>query len=155
MFLNENDYPKYVIQSLISFHKIVTSHKDDSFESLTKANKGESFVLRYLAVKDNKVFPSEIGKALGSSNARISALLNTLEKKDFIIREIDETNRRNILVSITDKGRFLIKEEITEIQKIMANIFLDMGEKDSKEFIRLFNLFSDLTKKHIDFKFDL
>lgn len=147
LFLNRKDYPEYVLEALTQFHEIVSNHKNGSFEDLNRINKGESFVLRYLVKKQNKVYPSEIGNALGSSNARVSALLNRLEEKNLIKREIDEDNRRNILVSITDEGKNRIKDEITEIQTIAAKIFLEMGESDTIEFLRLFKIFSDSVKK--------
>ncbi len=147
---DKGNYPRYVKEAIISFHEIMLNNRRNTMESFNRTNKGELFVLRFLLRRNNKeVLPSELGAALRSSNARISALLGVLEKKGQIRREIDQNNRRNILVTITKAGRERIKEELAEMQGFMARIFTDMGEAETREFIRLARRFSELARKHL------
>ena len=72
-----------------------------------------------------------------STKGRISAILNSLEKKGFIGREIDKDNRRNIIVTLTDSGREYVTNELKECYKIISHVFEELGEKDSKKFVEL------------------
>ena len=149
LFIGKDEYPEYVKEAIVAFYSIMRNTHRDSLETINKANKGELFVLHFLAKEKREVLPSELSEALNSSTARISALLNVLEKKDQIHREIDVTNRRNILVTITPDGIQRVKDELTEMHNNMAKVFEEMGEEDTYEFIRLSRKFSEAAAKHL------
>ena len=90
---------------------------------------------------------------MNSSKGRISAILNSLEKKGEIIREIDKDNRRNIIVNITESDRKHIISELADGYSIIAKALEKMGEEDTKELIRLMNKsFSILKELETDSK---
>ena len=134
----------------IEFKKLLdsTCHQN-VLENMNRFNKGELFALHYLLNCNSEVFPSELSTALDVTTGRISALLSSLEKKGQITREIDINNRRNILVAITDKGRKRVEEEIYLIKERLSNIFIEMGETEAKEFLRLLKIFFELSLKYI------
>lgn len=138
----------YVDKALTAFNEIMASSRKDMMENLNRAHKGELFVLHYLMVCNREVLPSELSVALQASTARISALLGALEKKGQIVRDIDKSNRRNILVTITEEGRNRAEAEMKDMKNRMVWIFTDMGEADTIEFIRLTRLFSELMQKY-------
>ena len=139
----------YVDNAFVAFNEIMSSSRRDMFEDINRANKGEFFVLHFLLMRDSQVLPSELSIALHASTGRISALLGNLEKKGYIEREIDKSNRRNILVTITDAGRSHIKTEMGKMQRGMTQVFTDMGESDTTEFIRLSKKFFELMQKYM------
>ena len=139
----------YAEKAVISFHEIMSNNRKDMLEDMNRVNKGELFVLHFLAMRDTAALPSELSVALQASTARISALLGALEKKGQIQRDIDKSNRRNILVTITEAGRVRAESEMKEMHRSMAKIFTDMGEADTAEFIRLLKRVSELAQKHI------
>jgi DNA-binding MarR family transcriptional regulator len=139
----------YADKAFITFNEIMSSKQNNMIENVNRANKGELFVLHFLSRHNTEVLPSELSAALGASTARISALLGTLEKKGQIVRNIDKSNRRNILVTITEAGRNRAENEMKEIQRSMTQVFADMGEADTEEFIRLTSQFFDLMQKYM------
>ena len=140
--------PEFADRAFSAVFKVMSGNHKNSMEHLNRANKGEMFVLQFLDVQDTTVIPSELSVALQASTARISALLGSLEKKGQIKREIDKTNRRNILVTITDEGRKRVKSEMNEMRKNITQVFVKMGEDDTLEFVRLLKLFFELSEKH-------
>jgi DNA-binding MarR family transcriptional regulator len=116
-------------------------------EELHRPAKGELFILKYLLEKEAPVFPSELSDALGSSNARISKALGQLEKKGQISREIDVSNRRFILVSITDAGRDHIETMMRRMRRHMVEVFTEMGEQDAESFVRLVKDFLEIMER--------
>lgn len=109
------------------------------FDELTKYSKGENFVLKVLYKRNEPVSPTELSECLNSTKARISAILNSLEKKGFISREIDKSNRRNIIVSLTKEGKKYIVGEIEKVYNLFESYFIKIGEKDTSELIRIVN----------------
>jgi DNA-binding MarR family transcriptional regulator len=144
---NKDDIPLYVAEAIALLDEIMSNAHNHIYEQMTKATRGESFVLKFLSESDSAVFPSELSVALHSSTARISAILRALEKKGEIVRETDKTNRRNVLVTITEAGRNRTKCDMKEAYGILAKVFIDMGEADTQEFIRLTQTVSDAVQK--------
>jgi len=144
----ETSATDYIKESVKSFRKIVSKRDRDMFEHMNRENKGEIFVLRFLSMRDDAVLPSELSAALQSSPARISAVLSALEKKRQIVREIDKSNRRNILVTITEEGRERGDMEVRAMEGALEAVFFEMGKADTAELLRLMEMFADLMQKH-------
>ena len=81
------------------------------------------------------------------SSARTAIALRNLEQKGYIEREIDKTDRRKILVSITDEGRKVACEEREEAIGRMNLIVEELGADDSREFIRIAERIVEITGK--------
>ena len=136
--------PGYVEKAVARFGEIMAGSRKDIFEDMNRANKGELFVLHFLEARDTEVLPSELSAALNSSTARISALLGSLEKKGQIRRDVDRSNRRNILVTVTGAGRERVKTELRQMEAHLARAFTEMGETDALAFLGLTERFFGL-----------
>jgi len=135
-------------RAFFEFNEIMASGQKDMFENMNRANKGELFVLHFLSKNKTQVIPSELSTALHATTGRISALLGSLEKKGQIEREIDKSNRRNIIVTITDAGRARVRAEMKDIKEGLSRVFIEMGETDTAEFMRLIKRFFELAQKY-------
>ena len=139
----------YADKAFTTFNEIMSRKENNMVDNVNRANKGELFVLHFLLRRSTEVLPSELSAALGASTARISALLGALEKKGQIVRNIDKSNRRNILVTITEAGRNRAEAEMKQIRRSMTQVFTDMGESDTAEFIRLTSKFFELLQNYM------
>jgi len=147
--MSEEKYPAYVEKAVEEFRRIMREKmKNNAADDINRENKGEHFVLHYLSEKGEEVSPSELSVALQSSPARVSALLKTLEKKGKIERHIDVSNRRNVRVLITKDGDIEAEAEMKKFRDIFAKIFIEMGEQDSAEYLRLLERFHELSHKY-------
>ena len=80
---------------------------------------------------------SQIHQTLYVSKAAVSQTLNTLEKKGYIVRQIDPNDRRKIIVTVTTEG----EAELDIVQK-MYNETLDLilgefGQENTETLIEL------------------
>lgn len=73
--------------------------------------------------------------------------MNNLESKNLVTREISRTDRRKILVAITDKGRHVAEEIRVEACSNLARVFEEMGEERTESFIENFKLFLEIGMK--------
>ena len=149
MEAKQNGDMGYIEKAFVAYGEIMSSCNRGMLENINRASKGELFVLHYLSERNAQVLPSELSAALNASTGRISALLSNLEKKGQIEREIDKTNRRNILVTVTEEGHKRAETEMKEIRKKITHVFTEMGEADTTEFIKLTKEFWGLMQKHM------
>jgi DNA-binding MarR family transcriptional regulator len=116
-------------------------HAHPPFEKYQMFTKGERFALFHLMHVSGRATPGEIAEATNTSTARVAVILKSLEAKGYIRREIDRSDRRKVLIFITEKGHDIIKKEQEYLVKMIASIFRRMGERDTKEFLRLIDKF--------------
>lgn len=104
---------------------------------------GENFVLSYISEQEGNVIPSDISNAMGTTSARIAAVLNRLEGKGLISRRIDAEDRRRILIDLTADGRERVHKHHQMIIGHITKMLEYLGENDAKEYIRIMKKLAD------------
>lgn len=99
--------------------------------------RGEMCILNYLYDLDTPAQPGELSAIMEASSARVAAVLRTLESKGQIRRCVDGTDRRRVLVHITDTGRQLVEARRREVSDYFAQIIRHLGEDDVREGMRI------------------
>jgi len=99
--------------------------------------RGEAFVLYCIENKGGRTVPSELSDMICVSSARVAAVLNSLEDKEFITRRIDTDDRRKIIVELTPKGAHYVEEFRKKQTEQMKDILMSLGEEDAEELVRL------------------
>lgn len=126
-------------------------NKSKMAEQMGRFSQGEILVLMYLhKCTGQPTLPNEIAKYADMSTARIAAILNKLEEKGLITREISHNDRRKILVAVTDKGRTEAKKHKEKALHYVAHILEKMGEQRAESFLENFQLFFEIGSKQIE-----
>lgn len=118
-------------------------HKSHQFkgyghhQKIDESMKGENFALLYILRQNNFVLPSEIGGEMDISSARVAAILNSLENKGLITRQIDKNDRRKILVTLTKEGAEQAEKHNQMVISLTARMLESLGEQDAKELVRI------------------
>ena len=77
--------------------------KEQYFIKLYNLTSAEFRLLRFL--KDRiSINAKELAYQIGVTQGRITQILTTLEKKGYIVRELDITDRRNIIIKLTESA---------------------------------------------------
>lgn len=124
---------------------------EEIFETLTKRKKyigelssnisqGESGVLLYLLNSNSNVSQSELSENLGVTMPRIVALINTLQKKELIEKNLDSNDKRKSIISITNKGKDNIIKKKKDAIKFIENVIKELDEQEIEQYI-------DISKK--------
>lgn len=133
------DYAEYAREFLAVMKQ---DSKSGILNQFNVAQHGELMILAHLySAQPTQQPPNEISKATGTSPARVSAILNSLEKKGYIQRDNNLNDRRKVLVSITETGKKKALLEKDRALKRLNSIFLAMGERNVKELIGSVRLF--------------
>ncbi|MDR2832895.1 MAG: transcriptional regulator [Streptococcaceae bacterium] len=135
----------YEEAALLFMQALKSTNKSKMMGNMNQYSKGENAVLAQLFHQDQEeIAPSELSKCTHTSTARVATILNSLEEKGFVTREISKEDRRKIVVKITEAGK---KEALKNKVIILGNIstiFEQMGEEETQHFLRTFAKFVDL-----------
>ncbi len=129
--MNYIDLAKELMQAMLLLKK------NKPRVDVSEAMRGGTFILQYLLERREAVLPSEISIEMEISTARIAAALNNLEKKNLIHREINRSDRRQILVTLTAQGEALAEKQRQEMEAHTAHMLQSLGEHDALEFVRI------------------
>lgn len=85
----------------------------------------------------------EIQRKLQISKPAVSYLLNTLEKKGYITREIDARDRRKFTLNATGAGKAAAEQCAQKYDSMWNGLLADLGEEDMRLLIGLLGRLSD------------
>ncbi len=107
--------------------------KESSFAALFNLTPTELKCLRMFA-KKNTVSIKEMIEELEISAGRVTHILTSLEKKEYIIRKVDATDKRNHLVDITPQSKKFISQLTKKHIELHQNI-LNNFDDDQQSFV--------------------
>lgn len=110
----------------------------EAFSALAELLQGESLVLNcLLSHREGVVYPSDLSRELHLSRPRITAALQSLQRKELIAMHRSPADRRRIQVSITDAGREAIGGRLVRMHAYFDKMLSGLGEPDARTLIRL------------------
>jgi DNA-binding MarR family transcriptional regulator len=105
----------------------------------------------YLNQDDKELFQAKIQKDFHVRRSTVTSILQTLEKKGFIIRKTDEGDQRKKVVIMTEQAKDIIKRIDLETQK-NDNILLSALTKDEyNTLVGLLNKLCDNLVKSVKY----
>jgi len=84
---------------------------------------------------------ADIQSLLCISKAGVSKMLDVLEKKGYIARDIDKNNRRALIVTLTQSGREVLGDLENHTDQLFVNIIEQLGRHQTEQFVELANKF--------------
>ena len=108
--------------------------------------------LSYLS-KFPDAHPSDMADSLKVTRPNIAANLRNLENKGFIERDVDKANRRQVYVTLTEKGNQYIALCNLQLMYLFASWFKILGDQDTENLFRILekssspDLMTDTLKK--------
>ncbi len=123
-------------------HKLATYLKKTLADKGIKVTGVQTGILFLLKHKSQTM--TELSKELSIDNSAITGLVDRLERSGFARREMNPSDRRTFLISITDLGLAEIEKAKTIVHAVNADIKRDFSEEEVEVFKRI--LQSMLTK---------
>lgn len=90
-----------------------------------KISYGQLFLLGSLDRTDGLTM-SEIAKRMGHSTAAATGLVDRLQRLGYVARTHAEEDRRKIMVTITDKGRRLVRKTREGLASSLTKLLVEM-----------------------------
>lgn len=95
----------------------------------------------------NGIRVSDLSRELEVTNAAVSKMLNTLEKKGLIHRTGDGRDRRVVWVRLTVEGETLYHRAIEDQTAFLNRVFRRMGEEELITFLSLWEKFNKIIEE--------
>lgn len=95
--------------------------------------------LKILYVKGS-MSQKEMQEKLGVQPGTISEIINKLERKELVTRHTDSTDRRRVILSLTEKGKEDVEEYSRQYQNYVASFFQVLEESEKMELERLLQI---------------
>lgn len=118
--------------------------------SCMAASRGELCLLMHLKRQSDLVLPSELSEVMSVSTARITRLLNTLEDRGLIQRSMDLSDRRKIVVKLTEAGERYLKEVYKRTHRRASAVIDALGAEETETFIRIAEKIVDISRSLSD-----
>lgn len=115
-------------------------------ERVGEAMRGEAAVMRLIMREKRSLTPGDICRALNMSSSRMAAVLGSLAKKGFVLRETDPDDKRRVLATITPRGEAFCREHQRRAVEAFSALLAQLGEPDAVEFVRLLGRVVQLTR---------
>jgi MarR family transcriptional regulator, organic hydroperoxide resistance regulator len=89
----------------------------------------QSLVLSILE-KKNRLTMNEVAEIINGTPSAASQLIQKLEKKQYVKRETNQENRREVFVLLDEKGEVFFKEMTAIDEKVLDKYFMRLPEED-------------------------
>ena len=93
--------------------------------------------MRCLLNSEKSVSPGDLSRELGVTGPRITVILNNLEKLGHIRRSTSETDRRSVVVTLTEAGRKRVEEYNAHRRSVIARLVDRIGPEDTQALKRV------------------
>ncbi|CAM4360530.1 MAG: MarR family transcriptional regulator [Paenibacillus macerans] len=93
--------------------------------------------------------PSALASRLGIRRASATALLDWLEKRNWVKRTVNTDNRRMVHVEITEEGRRLVRQVLPEFWTVLASLMSDMTHEEQQVLLKLFGKMNTSLEKRL------
>ncbi|MEG2348353.1 MAG: MarR family transcriptional regulator [Clostridia bacterium] len=126
-----------LLEAVIKFKKA----RPKRLACIKDLNPSEQFALFILEdlSKNNEIQLSQLRKYMKIAPSTLTQVVNSLEKKELIERNIDKSDRRNIYLKVSKKGSEFTKKAHGMMEDMLSEYIEAMGKEDIKEIIRLLN----------------
>jgi len=97
----------------------------------------EMGALIYVQKSDDQVTPLMISNFFGIAKPSVTDMVNSLIKKDYLIKIPSEIDRRSYTLEVTEKGHELVASTFKEYLRTMELLEEKMGDQKFTLFIQL------------------
>jgi len=98
---------------------------------------------------DESINNKAIAERMNLSPSRLTRIIDGLVQKEYIIREIDPNDRRNMRVSLSKKGQLLVQQLNKAYIDIHKDILQDIDEEQHQPLITAMTYFLSALEKWI------
>lgn len=125
---------RYVDAYLLVTRQVQARMRDSMTEGLTN----DQFLILRLINSQENCTSTFLAEAVAVGKSSITAIINRLVEAELIERTRDESDRRQVYLSLTDKGKSRYYTAEKQVQEVVSPYFAHFEKQDIEKFITLF-----------------
>jgi DNA-binding MarR family transcriptional regulator len=98
---------------------------------------------QFIEGSEEGIKPSVLSAKLGITPPAVTHMINSLEGLGYVQRFNDVTDRRIVLLKVTEKGHGMVQKTNEEFFNALKGLIEYLGTNDAKELIRILKLTHD------------
>jgi len=110
-----------ILNPLFCIRNIISNYHTNLGKDFVKQDISVNEIIVMRAIQDNiigsdsNIHISDIQNQLNVSKAAVSRMLDALEKKGYIRKDIDKENRRNLIITLTPAGKDILYCKLSKL----------------------------------------
>lgn len=133
----KDEYLTNINENLVEFTSLFHSKIGKVFRKNVageyRCNKNQNRSIMIIG-QHGSISPSTLGKYLDMRKGSLTTLIDSLVKKNLVIREIDKDDRRRYLLSLTNEGKKYMEHEKEMFRKVIKELFEKLSDDEIKSF---------------------
>ncbi|MED3655314.1 hypothetical protein B5V89_16110 [Heyndrickxia sporothermodurans] len=145
----ENDKIKLLIKRYEDVYLFATKRISSIMsEQVLDGFSIEQFAILRKLYNRKYIRASELAEELCVNKSAITVKIEKLEAKGFILRQRDKDDRRNIYLSLTEKGQIIYEQGEAKIESFVSKYLEKLDPKDFEAFIDLYEKILSIIQDH-------
>ncbi|WP_285396242.1 MarR family transcriptional regulator [Lysinibacillus sp. fls2-241-R2A-57] len=137
---------KRINEAEYSINRLIFKHYKQYLNSGITTQQAVVLDIVYLA---ERITVGEVANEMNISSSAVSQLIAKLEKNQYIKREINPQNRREVFITLDEKGmEYFSKQDFVE-QQIADKIYSKLSSKEVDELERIVNKLKQIAMKEL------
>jgi DNA-binding MarR family transcriptional regulator len=154
--INKQRYKKYLVWfALYQIHERMSKHEEKLFRNTGLTQTEHRILMATAFFNENNEFPaklSDLALYQNRSLVSISLIVDRMEKKRFVKRVRDPSDRRAINVLLTPRGKKILAETSNPSTKFLLKIFSTFSDTELEELMLLLNRLLAMVEAEIAIK---
>ena len=130
----EYDYKELIGYQIIKGEVFIKRHMLKLFQDNGYDLTFEQWTVLNVINAEPGLIQSEAAEKTYKDKTNVTRILDVLSKRDFIVRERDETDRRSYRIFLTDKGKAIFNDLIPLLIKANKKFIKDIPEENYRTF---------------------
>lgn len=119
-------------------------------KEMHELSPGQPKILRYVATHQNCML-KDIASSCDIECATVSKILNALEEKEFLEKEVSKNNKRALCLRITEKGEKALRQWNLHCEEVEQLSLKGFSEIEKEQFYDYLNrMYENLSGKEMD-----
>src|SRR5690554_2061681 len=96
--------------------------------------QGEDALMIRLILK-GQMTPKELSDDLKITKGRVTAIINKLKQKNYIVDKVNDIDRRSHIIELSEYGKKMMQERLNIADSYFYKVFSVLGYADSKNLV--------------------
>jgi DNA-binding MarR family transcriptional regulator len=108
------------------------------------------YIIGGLALREGEITIGQLVKELGITKQGAGQLVDSLVMRGYLSRTVDENDRRQLIVGLTERGRAAAGVQARERERIDAELLARVGEEDVHAARRALGALIDMRREELE-----
>lgn len=146
IFLSLYEQVKRINEAEYTINRLVFKHYKQYLNSGITTQQAVLLDIVYLL---KRITVGEIAIEMNISSSAVSQLIAKLEKNQYIKREVNSQNRREVFITLDDKGMEYFKKQDYVEQQVADKIYSKLSSIEIDELERIVNKLREIAMKEL------